>query len=172
MGSRVRRAVGTSEATGAATPAGWTENAASERSLVPWSELRRARGLILMFALRDLRVRYKQAAFGVAWVVVQPVLTVLAFTAVFDRLVDVPSGGLPYPVFALAGLLGLEPAGLHRLAGYLPAVDARPVVAAWHEVHARMSELSRPELRLLIERAWEELRSRDESPDDQEQVAG
>lgn len=85
---------------------GWTENAASGGPLLPWGELWRARGLIALFALRDLRVRYKQAVLGVAWVVVQPVVTVLAFTVVFDRLVDVPSGDLPYPVFALAGLLG------------------------------------------------------------------
>ena len=66
----------------------------------------------------------------------------------------------PGRVVDLARLLGFEPAGLHRLAGYLPA-EHRPVTTAWHEVHARMSELSRPELHLLIERAGEELRSRD-----------
>jgi ABC-2 type transport system permease protein/lipopolysaccharide transport system permease protein len=58
------------------------------------------------FALRDLRVRYKQAVLGVVWVVVQPLITVAAFTLAFDRLADVSTGGLPYPVFALAGLLG------------------------------------------------------------------
>jgi ABC-2 type transport system permease protein/lipopolysaccharide transport system permease protein len=101
MGVRLPRLGGRAEAAGA----GWTENASTGGQLVPWDELWRARGLILMFALRDLRVRYKQAALGVAWVVIQPVFTVVAFTAVFDRLVDVPSAGLPYPVFALAGLL-------------------------------------------------------------------
>jgi transcriptional regulator with XRE-family HTH domain len=67
----------------------------------------------------------------------------------------------PGRVVELAELLGLEPGRLHRLAGYLPAAERSPVVAAWHEVHARMAELSRAELLLLIERAWEELRSRD-----------
>jgi ABC-2 type transport system permease protein/lipopolysaccharide transport system permease protein len=66
----------------------------------------RGREIVWFFALRDLRVRYKQAAIGVAWVVLQPLVTVLAFTLVFDRLADVNSQGLPYPVFALAGLLG------------------------------------------------------------------
>ncbi len=84
----------------------WTVNAASERLRLPWRELWHARELIGFFALRDLRVRYKQAVLGVAWVVLQPVVTVLAFTLVFDRLADVSSLGLPYPVFALAGLLG------------------------------------------------------------------
>ncbi len=74
--------------------------------LLPWGELWRAREIAWFFALRDLRVRYKQAAIGVVWVVLQPAITVLAFTLVFDRLADVDSQGLPYPVFALAGLLG------------------------------------------------------------------
>ena len=56
--------------------------------------------------MRDLKVRYKQAVVGVAWVVVQPLVTVAAFTLAFDRLAKVQTGGLPYPVFALAGLLG------------------------------------------------------------------
>jgi ABC-2 type transport system permease protein/lipopolysaccharide transport system permease protein len=51
-------------------------------------------------------VRYKQAIFGVVWVVVQPVVTVAAFTLAFDRLAHVETSGLPYPVFALVGLLG------------------------------------------------------------------
>jgi ABC-type polysaccharide/polyol phosphate export permease len=83
----------------------WTENAASGGPLLPWRELWRARELVVIFAQRDLKVRYKQAVFGVAWVVLQPVITVVAFTLVFDRLADVPTGGIPYPVFALAGLL-------------------------------------------------------------------
>jgi ABC-2 type transport system permease protein/lipopolysaccharide transport system permease protein len=72
---------------------------------VLWGELWRAREIVWFFALRDLRVRYKQAIVGVAWVVLQPAITVLAFTLVFHRLADVDSQGLPYPVFALAGLL-------------------------------------------------------------------
>lgn len=83
----------------------WTENSASGGPLIPWRELWGARELVGFFALRDLRVRYKQAVFGVAWVVVQPIITVLVFTLVFDRLADVETGDLPYPVFALSGLL-------------------------------------------------------------------
>jgi ABC-2 type transport system permease protein/lipopolysaccharide transport system permease protein len=68
----------------------WTDNAASGEQLLPWGELWRARELVVIFAQRDLRVRYKQAVFGVGWVVVQPVITVLAFTLVFDRLAVCP----------------------------------------------------------------------------------
>jgi ABC-2 type transport system permease protein/lipopolysaccharide transport system permease protein len=84
----------------------WTVNSAQGRLLVPWAELWRAREIVWFFALRDLRVRYKQAILGVTWVLLQPLITVAAFTLVFDRLADVSSAGLPYPVFALAGLLG------------------------------------------------------------------
>ena len=67
----------------------------------------------------------------------------------------------PARVVELARLLDLEPASLHRLAGYLPAAEQSSVAGAWHEVYERMSELSRSELLLLIERAWEELRARE-----------
>lgn len=85
---------------------GWTENRADGGPLLPWRDLWCARELALFFAARDLKVRYKQAVLGVAWVVVQPVITVAALTLVFNRLADVDSDGLPYVVFALAGLLG------------------------------------------------------------------
>jgi ABC-2 type transport system permease protein/lipopolysaccharide transport system permease protein len=73
---------------------------------LPLGELWRSREIVWFFALRDLRVRYKQAAIGVAWVILRPVVTVLALTLLFDRVAHVDSQGLPYPVFALAGLLG------------------------------------------------------------------
>lgn len=84
---------------------GWVENGPRRSLRSTFGELWAARELVLYFALRDLRVRYKQAALGAAWVVVQPTITVLAFTLVFDRVADVDTGALPYPVFALAGLL-------------------------------------------------------------------
>jgi ABC-2 type transport system permease protein/lipopolysaccharide transport system permease protein len=87
-------------------PASWTVNSPRAGSLFPAADIWQGREIILFFALRDLRVRYKQAVLGVAWVVAQPIITVLTFTLVFDRLADVDSQGLPYPVFALAGLLG------------------------------------------------------------------
>lgn len=65
----------------------------------------RARELIGFFALRDVRVRYKQAALGVLWVLLQPVATVAIFTVVFGRLARIGSDGVPYPLFALAGMV-------------------------------------------------------------------
>jgi len=57
------------------------------------------------FALRDLRLRYRQAALGVVWVLFQPVATVAVFTLVFDRLAGIDSQGVPYPLFALVGMV-------------------------------------------------------------------
>jgi ABC-type polysaccharide/polyol phosphate export permease len=65
----------------------------------------RARELIGFFALRDVRVRYKQAALGVLWVLLQPIATVAIFTVVFGRLARIGSEGIPYPLFALAGMV-------------------------------------------------------------------
>jgi ABC-2 type transport system permease protein/lipopolysaccharide transport system permease protein len=84
---------------------GWVDNDAAGGPVLPWGELWRARELVAILALRDVKVRYKQAAFGVAWVVLQPVITVVAFTLVFHRLANVSTAGVPYPAFALAGLL-------------------------------------------------------------------
>lgn len=61
------------------------------------------RELIFFFALRDLRVRYKQAFLGVAWAGIQPLLGALAFTIVFNRLADVDIDGRSYFAFALLG---------------------------------------------------------------------
>ena len=63
------------------------------------------RELIYFLVWRDLKVRYKQTALGVAWAVIQPAFITLAFSIFFGRLVGMPSDGLPYPLFAFSGLL-------------------------------------------------------------------
>jgi lipopolysaccharide transport system permease protein len=63
------------------------------------------RELLYFLTLRDIKVRYKQTLMGVAWVIIQPLTTVLIFTLVFNRFVRLDSGRLPYPLFALTGLL-------------------------------------------------------------------
>ncbi len=63
------------------------------------------RELLYFLAWRDVKVRYKQTAFGAAWAVGQPVLMMVIFSVFLGRLVRVPSDGVPYPVFAFAGLL-------------------------------------------------------------------
>jgi lipopolysaccharide transport system permease protein len=68
-------------------------------------ELWQFRDLVYFLAWRDILVRYKQTVIGVLWAVIRPLLTIVIFTFVFGRLAKVPSGDLPYPVLALAGLL-------------------------------------------------------------------
>ncbi len=85
---------------------GWRENSPGGLSgQGPWAELWGCRGLIGYLALRDLRLRYRQTALGVLWVLAQPIAGVAAFTLVFDHLADVGSQGVPYPLFALVGLV-------------------------------------------------------------------
>ena len=75
-----------------------------------WTSLRlkevwEYRELLYFLTWRDVKVRYKQTFFGVAWAVLQPVLTMLVFTIFFGGLARVGSDGLPYPLFSYAGLL-------------------------------------------------------------------
>jgi lipopolysaccharide transport system permease protein len=83
----------------------WVENRPSRGFRGPGlRDLWRYRELGGYLALRDLKVRYKQAVFGAAWAVFQPLAGVVVFTIVFRRLAKVPSDGIPYPLFAFAGL--------------------------------------------------------------------
>lgn len=63
------------------------------------------RELLFFLAWRDVKVRYKQTALGVLWVVMQPLLMTLIFSVFLGKLARVPSDGLPYPVMVFAGLL-------------------------------------------------------------------
>ncbi len=69
------------------------------------AELWAYRELLYFFVWRDVKIRYKQTAIGVLWVVLQPLLTMLVFTLFFGRLAKLPSEGLPYPVFYFAALV-------------------------------------------------------------------
>jgi lipopolysaccharide transport system permease protein len=89
------------------TREGWIENRAPSGWLpsLDLSELWRFRELAVVLAIRDLRVRYKQTVLGVTWAVLQPLVAALIFSIVFGRLVQVPSDGIPYPVFVYSGLV-------------------------------------------------------------------
>lgn len=63
------------------------------------------RELLYFLTWRDVKVRYKQTALGIAWAIIQPLFTMLIFTLFFGRLAGVPSDNVPYPIFAYAGLL-------------------------------------------------------------------
>jgi lipopolysaccharide transport system permease protein len=86
-------------------PPDWIENRPSKgfRPL-DLPELWAYRELGVFLALRDLKVRYKQAILGAGWAVLQPLAAAAVFTVVFSRLAGMPSDGLPYPLFAFVGV--------------------------------------------------------------------
>ena len=63
------------------------------------------RELLFFLVWRDIKVRYKQTVLGAAWVVIQPVVTMIIFNIVFGRLANMPSDGIPYPIFSFTALL-------------------------------------------------------------------
>jgi ABC-type polysaccharide/polyol phosphate export systems, permease component len=68
-------------------------------------ELWQYRELFYFFTWRDVKIKYKQAALGIAWAILQPLIMMVMFTIIFSRALKVNSDGIPYPVFALSGLL-------------------------------------------------------------------
>jgi lipopolysaccharide transport system permease protein len=68
-------------------------------------ELWEYRELLYFLVWRDVKVRYKQTAIGAAWAALQPLLTMLIFTVVFNKFAKMPSDGLPYTIFSYAALL-------------------------------------------------------------------
>jgi lipopolysaccharide transport system permease protein len=63
------------------------------------------RELLYFLAWREVKVRYKQAALGAAWAIIQPLFTMIIFTLFFGRLAGVPSDGIPYPLFSFCALV-------------------------------------------------------------------
>ncbi|MBC8096195.1 MAG: ABC transporter permease [Akkermansiaceae bacterium] len=71
-----------------------------------WRDLWRFRELFLFLAWRDILVRYKQTVIGIAWAVLRPLLLMLVFTVVFNRIARLPSSGnTPYAILVFAALL-------------------------------------------------------------------
>jgi len=68
-------------------------------------ELWEYRELLYFFVWRDIKVRYKQTALGVAWAIIQPFFAMVVFSVFFGRLAKLPSDGIPYPIFSYAALV-------------------------------------------------------------------
>jgi lipopolysaccharide transport system permease protein len=73
--------------------------------LVSLKDLWAYRELLFFLTWRDVKVRYKQTALGATWAVLQPLFMMIIFTIFFGRLAGLDSAGIPYPLFALAGLV-------------------------------------------------------------------
>lgn len=78
---------------------------ASDRLANGLKELWQYRELLYFLIWRDVKVRYKQTAIGAAWAIIQPLMTMIIFTMVFGKFANMPSDGLPYPIFTFAALL-------------------------------------------------------------------
>jgi lipopolysaccharide transport system permease protein len=70
-----------------------------------WGDLWRYRELFYILAWRDISVRYKQTAIGVAWAILRPFLAMIIFVIVFGRIAKMPSNGIPYPILVFAAML-------------------------------------------------------------------
>jgi lipopolysaccharide transport system permease protein len=73
--------------------------------LLDLSEIWAYRELFLIFAWRDIKVRYKQTILGAGWAILQPVISMFIFTVFFGNFAKIPSGELPYSLFVLIGLI-------------------------------------------------------------------
>jgi len=70
-----------------------------------WKDLWRYRELFFFLSWRDILVRYKQTAIGVAWSVIRPFMTMVVFTVIFGKLAKFPSGDAPYAILVYAAML-------------------------------------------------------------------
>ena len=70
-----------------------------------WRDIWQYRELFAFLAWRDVLVRYKQTAIGIAWAVIRPFLTMVVFTIIFGRIAKLPSDGVPYPILVFAAML-------------------------------------------------------------------
>ena len=68
-------------------------------------ELWNYRELLYFLTWRDIKVRYKQTVLGAAWAVIQPFMTMVVFTLFFGGLAQIPSDGIPYPIFSYTALV-------------------------------------------------------------------
>lgn len=70
-----------------------------------WKDLWNYRELFYFLAWRDILVRYKQTAIGIAWSVIRPLLTMIVFTVIFGKIAKLPSGSAPYAIMVFAAML-------------------------------------------------------------------
>jgi lipopolysaccharide transport system permease protein len=85
---------------------GFQRREAAGSATLQWiSEFWHYRELLYFLAWREVKLRYKQAALGAAWAIIQPLFSMVIFTLFFGRLAGVPSDGIPYPLFSFCALV-------------------------------------------------------------------
>ena len=96
-----------------------------------WREFWEYRDLLVLLVRRDFISRYKQTVLGPLWFLLQPVITTIIFTIVFGGVANIPTDGIPRPLFYLCGLLGWTyfaqnlGLALHELAENAAQADSR-----------------------------------------------
>ncbi|HWO43942.1 MAG TPA: ABC transporter permease [Candidatus Eisenbacteria bacterium] len=75
------------------------------RLQINFDELWQYRELLYFLIWRDIKIRYKQTVIGAGWAILQPVISMVIFSAIFGNFAKLPSDGVPYPVFSYAALL-------------------------------------------------------------------
>lgn len=68
-------------------------------------ELWSYRELLFFLIWRDIKIKYKQSLFGISWAIFQPLISILVFTLIFDKIAKLPSGGVPYPLYSVCGII-------------------------------------------------------------------
>lgn len=81
-------------------------NGTTAKAELNLKELLLYKDLFLVLAYRDLKIRYAQTLLGPAWVLFQPLVTIVIFTLVFEQAIEVDTKGVPYPLFTFAGMCG------------------------------------------------------------------
>lgn len=71
---------------------------------IDFQEIWKYRNLLYNFISRDIKIRYKQTVFGFLWVIIQPVIMMIIFSIIFGRFANIPSDGIPYPIFSFVAL--------------------------------------------------------------------
>lgn len=72
---------------------------------INWSEIWESRDLFYFLTWRDIKIRYKQTILGVAWMILQPLISMVLFTIIFGNFAGIKSDNIPYPIFVFIGLL-------------------------------------------------------------------
>ena len=96
--------------------------------LVDPVELWRWRELFVALMMRDIAVRHKQTTIGIAWVVLQPLATVAIFSFLLGKIGNVPTGGLPYPLFAFAAMVPWQMFSRALMEGSMSLVSNRALI--------------------------------------------
>jgi lipopolysaccharide transport system permease protein len=70
-----------------------------------WKDLWRYRELFIFLSWRDILIRYKQTLIGATWSIIRPLITMIVFTIIFEKLAKMPSGDVPYPILVFCAMI-------------------------------------------------------------------